>query len=403
MDGKDRIILHVDMNAFFASVETLSHPEAADVPMAVAGDPENRRGIILAKNELAKKAGVKTAETIWSAQQKCPGLLLLPPHMEQYVEYCERANAIYGRFTDMVERAGIDESYLDVTGSTTLFGDGAAIADAIRSAVKTELKLTVSVGVSFCKVFAKMGSDLRKPDFTNVIDRANYRRTLHPLPVTDLMFVGKATAQALAGMHVRTIGQLAALGEDVLARKFGKHGHVLYRYAQGLDDEPVRRAEEAEDAKSIGNSLTFRRDLVSEADITLGLRTLSESVAYRLRKHGKKCAGVQIAIKDPTFRTIDRQMSLHQPTHLTKDIFDAAHALVMRAWRVGVPIRLLSVTAIQLLDEDEGVQMSLFGQNGSDGKQEALEQMKDNLRRMYGKSIILPASTLGNDLGIKEP
>ena len=402
MGEADKIILHVDMNAFFASVETLSHPEAADVPMAVAGDPENRRGIILAKNELAKKAGVKTAETIWSAQQKCPGLLLLPPHMERYVEYCEKANEIYGRFTDMVERAGIDESYLDVTGSTTLFGSGEAIADKIRALIKEELGLTVSVGVSFCKVFAKMGSDLRKPDFTNVVSRENFRQILYPLPVTDLMFVGRATAQALLSMHVRTIGQLAALSESVLVRKLGKHGHMLYQYVQGLDDEPVRRADEVEEAKSIGNSLTFRRDLVSKDDIALGLRTLCESVAYRLRRHDKKCLAVQVAIKDPTFRTIDRQTQLPSPTHLTKDIFDAAQALVLRSWKVGAPIRLLSVTAIQLQDEDAVEQVSMFEENEGKNRQEALEQMKDNLRRTYGKTVILPASALQNDLGIQK-
>ena len=403
MSVKDRIILHVDMNAFFASVEALSHPEVEGKPMAVAGNPENRHGIILAKNELAKKAGVKTAETIWSAQQKCPGLILLPPHHDLYAEYCARANEIYERFTDLVEQAGIDESYLDVTGSTMLFGNGASIADQIRALVKEELGLTVSVGVSFCKIFAKMGSDLRKPDFTNIVSRENYQQVLYPLPVTDLMYVGRATAQALASMNVRTIGQLAALKEDILTRRFGKHGRMLYDYVHGLDDEPVRRAEDAEDVKSIGNSITFRRDLVSQEDIMLGLRTLSESVAYRLRKHGKKCFGVQIGIKDTGFKTIDRQTRLPKPTHLTKTIFDTALALVLHSWKVGVPIRLLSVTAIQLTDENENQQITLFDQPETADRQEALEQMKDKLRHMYGKPVVLPAATLKNDLGIHEP
>ncbi|MDR1320457.1 MAG: DNA polymerase IV, partial [Gracilibacteraceae bacterium] len=189
----NRVILHVDMDGFFAAVETLSHPETLGKPMAVAGDPENRRGIILAKNQLAKNAGVKTAEAIWQALRKCPGLILLPPHHELYAEYCEKANAIYELFTDRVERAGIDESYLDMTGAPKLreYGFGGRVADAIRAAVRAELKLTVSVGVSFCKVFAKLGSDLGKPDGVSVVTRDNYQKLLYPLPVRAMMFVGR--------------------------------------------------------------------------------------------------------------------------------------------------------------------------------------------------------------------
>ena len=399
---KDRIVLHVDMNSFFASVEALSHPEVDGKPMAVAGDPENRRGIILAKNDLAKNAGVKTAETIWSAQRKCPGLILLPPHHDLYEEFCAKANIIYERFTDLVEMAGIDESYLDVTATVHLFGNGESIADSIRQSVKRELGLTVSVGVSFCKVFAKMGSDLRKPDYTNVIDRENYKDVLYPLPVTDLMHVGKATAKSLADIGVFSIGQLASINEEFLIERFGKHGRTLYSYAHGCDDEPVQRTEEAEDAKTIGNSLTFRRDLVSKSDISLGILTLCESVSYRLRKHGKKCYGIQVGIKDPQFKTIDRQIRLSHPTHLTKPLYEAAMALVQRSWRIGAPIRLLSVTAINLTDDHDGGQISLFDEDREDMKQEALEKAKDQLHQKYGKAVVKPASTFKNDLGIKE-
>ena len=399
---KDRIILHIDMNAFYASVEALSHPEVAGKPMAVAGDPENRRGIILAKNELAKQYGVKTAETIWSAERKCPGLILLPPHHDLYEEYCVKANAIYERYTDLVEQAGIDESYLDVTGSAHLFGGGAAIADSIRAAVKAELGLTVSAGVSFCKLFAKMGSDLRKPDYTNIIDREAYQAILYPMPVTDLMYVGRATARSLADIGVHTIGQLAAIDRAILANRLGKHGHVLYTYVHGLDEEQVRRTADIDEMKSIGNSMTYRRNLTTPNDVTLGLRMLSESVAYRLRKHGRKCCGVQIAIKDPEFKIIDRQKQLEQPTHLTKPIYEAALELALRAWKAGDPIRLLSVTAVNLVEEDQGGQLSLFGEVRDDSRQEALEQSKDKLRGRYGKMVIKPASALGNDIGIRE-
>ncbi|MDR3207056.1 MAG: DNA polymerase IV [Oscillospiraceae bacterium] len=399
----DRVILHVDQNAFFASVEALSHPETMGKPMAVCGDPENRRGIVLAKNELAKKAGVKTAESVWQALRKCPGLILLPPHHHLYAEYCDRANEIYERFTDLVERAGIDESYLDVTGTQHLFGSGREIAGKIRQTIREELGLTVSVGVSFCKVFAKLGSDYKKPDATTEITRNNVQSLLHPLPVTDLMYVGRATADALAEIGVHTVGQLAALDRGVLTARLGKHGSLLYDYANGLDREPVRRSEDGAQAKSVGNSLTFRRDLVSREDVRVGLRVLSESVAYRLRRHGKKCRGVQVAIRDTALRTIDRQTQLPQPTHLTKTIYEAALALVLRFWKPGQPIRLLAVTAINLTDGEESGQLSLFeAPPQADPKQEALDKSLDDLKSRYGKTVVRPASILKNDLGIEE-
>jgi DNA polymerase-4 len=401
---KDRVILHVDMDGFYVAVETLSHPEAEGKPVAVAGDPENRRGIILAKNEIAKKAGVKTAEPRWQAKRKCPGLILLPPHHELYAEYCEKANAIYERFTDRVERAGIDESYLDITGTPRLreYGNGGKVADEIRNTIRIELNLTVSVGVSFCKIFAKMGSDLNKPDGTSVITRENYKKVLHPLPVRAIMSVGKVTEQTLAGIGIYSIGQLAAFGEEALTLQLGKHGLLLHRYANGLDDEPVLRTEEQGDVKSVGNGMTFRRDLVSREDIQVGLRTLSESVAYRLRRHGKKCCGVQVSIKDPELKVIDRQTQLQNPTHLAKTIYETALSIVERSWKIGKPIRLLTVTAINLVDEDFGGQTSLFSDAEDETRQEALELTLDKLKLKYGKGIIKPASVLKNDLGIEE-
>lgn len=396
----DRVILHVDMNAFYASVESLTHPEARDRPMAVCGDIENRRGIILAKNELAKKCGVKTAEPIWQAEKKCPGLLLLPPHHDLYQTYSQRANGIYRRFTDLVEPASIDESYLDVTGSRALFGTGGEIADTIRETVRSELGLTVSVGVSFCKVFAKLGSDYKKPDATTVISRDNYQEILYPLPVTDLMYVGGATARSLEAIGVKTIGALAALDERTLVSRFGKHGHTLYTYAHGLDREPVKRPEERDEVKSVGNSITFKRNLISLEDIRAGLLPLAESVGERLRSHGLRCGGVQISIKDPAFKTIDRQMQLPHPTHATREIYEAALELVRHSWKIGNPIRLLNVTAIHLSEGESG-QISLFDQL-TDKRLEALDSSLDKIRAKYGKGVIKPASILKNDLGIDQ-
>ena len=401
---KDRVILHVDADAFYASVETLFHPETEGKPMAVAGDPENRRGIILARNQLAKASGVKTAEPIWQAFRKCPGLILLPPHHDLYAEYCEQANAIYERYTDIVERAGIDESYLDITGTPKLReynGDGGKVADEIRHTIRSKLKITVSVGVSYCKIFAKIGSDLNKPDGTSVITRKDFKELLYPLPVGAMMSVGKVTEQTLYNIGVQTIGQLAELSQDTLVKTLGKHGAMLYKYAQGLDDEPVLRQEDQKDIKSVGNSMTFRRDLISREDVSLGLHALSETVGRRLRKHGKKCYGVQVSIKDPELKVIDRQAQLQNPTNLSKTIYEMALGIVERSWKIGNPIRLLTVTAINLTDESDGGQISLFSDMAGDDKQESLERTLDELRQKYGESAVKPAVVLKNDLGIE--
>ena len=205
----DRVILHCDLNCFYASVELLSHPDLRDVPMAVCGDPNSRHGIILAKNEPAKKFGIQTAETIWQAKKKCPDLVLLPPHHDLYREYSRKVNAIYDEYTDLVEPFGIDESWLDVTHTLHLFGgDARALADALRERMKRQLGLTLSVGVSFNKVFAKLGSDYKKPDATTVISRENWKELVWPLQVGDLLYVGGAARKLLKQYGITTIGQL---------------------------------------------------------------------------------------------------------------------------------------------------------------------------------------------------
>jgi DNA polymerase-4 len=253
----DRTILHCDLNGFYASVECLSRPELKDVPMAVSGNPENRHGIILAKNELAKKFGIITAETVWQAKKKCPGLVLVPPHHDKYYEYSKRVNELYGKFTDMVEPFGIDESWLDVTGSLHLFGSGKDIADKIRENIKSQLELTVSVGVSFNKIFAKLGSDYKKPDATTVISRENYKDIIFPLPVSDLLYVGKAATEALAKYGITTIGQLANYNKQVISANLGKMGEMIHDYANGIDDGPVSFAHDEQAAKSVGNGMTY--------------------------------------------------------------------------------------------------------------------------------------------------
>ena len=260
----DRIILHCDLNCFFASVELLSHPDLRHLPVAVCGDPSSRHGIILAKNEPAKRCGVQTAETIWQAKKKCPSLVLLPPHHDRYRVYSKQVNAIYEQYTDLVEPFGIDESWLDVTGSLHLFGgDAAALADTLRHRVREELGLTLSVGVSFNKVFAKLGSDYKKPDATTVISRENWKEIVWPLPVGDLLFVGGAARKLLAQYGVKTIGDLAACPTDMLESLMGKLGTQLHEYACGLDASPVRSRYDREPVKSVGNGTTFPQNLTT--------------------------------------------------------------------------------------------------------------------------------------------
>ena len=393
----EKIVGHADCNSFFASVEETFHPEYKKVPMAVAGDPENRHGIILAKNELAKKYNIRTAETIHSAKQKCPELLLCPPRHGTYGEFCERINAIYEQYSDFVERFSIDESFIDLT----FFGsDALAIAHEIRKRVAREIGVTISVGLSWCKIFAKMGSDYKKPNAVTVISRENYRQLLWPMPVGELFMVGRNTAAELEKYGIKTIGDLAQTDEAFLRQRFGKMGEYLHSSANGLDDSPVARTGEHDPVKSIGNGRTFRRDLANEQDIRTGLLVLADSVAARMRRADVKCSTVQVTIKDTALKSITRQKSV-QPTYLAADLVQACLDLIHASWPKGKPIRLLTVTAQNLLPAGEAVeQLSLFDTQGGTKKAEQLEKAVDGIREKFGGEIIRHGSVLGNDLGI---
>lgn len=388
----DRIILHCDLNCFFASVELLDKPALQNVPVAVCGDPASRHGIILAKNEPAKRMGVQTAETVWQAKQKCPHLILLPPHHSLYADYSRRVNTIYGQYTDLVEPFGIDESWLDVTGSLHLFGgDARQLANDIRARLRQELRLTISVGVSFNKVFAKLGSDYKKPDATTVISRENWRDMVWPLPVGDLLFVGRAARRTLSQFGVETIGQLAACKPELLEQLMGKAGLQLYRYANGLDDAPVRPQHEQEPVKSVGNSTTFPENLTRWEQVRGGLQMLCDSVAARLRQQGLYCGGVAVGVRDAQFRTVSRQMRLPGPTHLMRDIYGAALELTGRIWKAPNPVRLLSVTALYITDcADSYQQLDLLAGDATarDRRQEQLESAMDAIRGKYGRDAI---------------
>ena len=387
----DRIIFHCDLNGFYASVELLSHPDLRDVPMAVCGDPHSRHGIILAKNEPAKKFGIQTAETIWQAKKKCPDLVLLPPHHDLYHAYSKKVNAIYDEYTDLVEPFGIDESWLDVTHTLHLFGgDPQALADHIRSRLKRELGLTASVGISFNKVFAKLGSDYKKPDATTVISRENWQKIVWPLPVGDLLYVGGAARKLLKQYDVMTIGQLAACSAEMLETLMGKMGIQLHEYANGLDQSPVRSRYDAEPVKSVGNGTTFPKNLTTPDQVHAGIAMLADSVATRLRRHGLYASGLQVTVRDPEFRDRSRQCQLPAPTHLIRDLTETATDLVHQLWKPPAPIRAMTVTAIHLVPEGQAYeQVDLFTPVPRKEKQEKLEGAMEQIRKKYGSGAIV--------------
>ncbi len=378
----NRTVLHVDLNNFYASVECLYNPEIRDKPVIVCGDAESRHGIVLAKNQIAKMAGVKTGDVIWEAKQKCPGLIQVPADFKKYLRFSRMARAIYSDYTDQVESFGVDECWLDVTGSVGLFGDGPAIADTIRQRFKDELGLTCSVGVSWNKIFAKLGSDMKKPDATTVITEDNYREVVWPLPVRELLYVGRSTRRKLENRMVRTIGDLAKADIHKLRLMLGVWGETLWTFANGYDIAPVRLNGEESIVKSVGNSTTTVRDLQDIQDVKLIIYVLAESVAARLRKHGLKCRTVSISVRDKELYSFERQGKLPTPTYISNDIADKAIRLFVANYRWDKPIRSLGVRGADLVTAVGNIQLDLF----DDTKLEAadLERTIDSLRRRFG-------------------
>lgn len=407
----DRVILHADCNNFYASCECIERPELKNVPMAVAGDPENRTGIVLAKNELAKKYGIKTTDTVYAAKRKCPDIVFVPPRHAFYGQISGRVNSIYCGYTELVEPVSIDESYLDVTAVLPYFKLGPReMADELRRRVREEIGITISVGVSFCKVFAKMGSDYKKPDATTVITRDNFRDILWPLPVSDLLFAGRATVQKLNKKHIKTIGDLAQAPPETLRAYLGRQGDMLWRYANGIDDDPVRMYGEKQEIKSVSRGMTFKRDLITEDEVKTGLAALADDVARNLRRHGLKGEVVSIQIRRPDMGIVSRQTTLGRCTNLQHDIQAAAFALMADNWDIGPlnPIRALTVGIAKLVPADEiGGQLSMFGlmpdERGAEDdaeRRERLETVMDSLRRKHGGASVTLGYNDNPDIGV---
>jgi len=395
-----RTILHSDCNNFYASVECVLHPELKGKPLAVCGSQELRHGIVLAKNEQAKAYGIKTGDAIWQARKKCPGIEIISPHHGLYGEYSHKMREIYYDYTDQIEPFGLDECWLDVTGSQQ---NGVRIAAEIRRRARAELGITVSVGVSFNKVFAKLGSDLRKPDATTVITPENYKEKLWPLPIGDLLFVGKRTRQALGGRGLYTIGDVARADGTTLRALFGKSGDMLKAYALGLDDSPVARVGEYEPLKSIGNSTTTARDMMNPEDARAVLYGLCDSVAARLRENGVKCRMVSLWVRDNALSGFERQMMLPLPTNLSGELFQTSFALLQAHYDWRRPIRSLGVRTGHLIEEKQADQISLFPCERRE-KQEKLERTLDEICGQFGhgavrRAVLLQDSSLdGGDI-----
>ena len=379
----ERIILHSDMNNFYASVECLYHPELRGKPVAVAGDPEARHGIVLAKNYPAKACGVQTGDPLWMARQKCPDIVFTPPHYDRYMQFSTASREIYSEYTDQVEPYGLDECWLDVTGSIALFGDGRAIADELRRRIRQELGVTASVGVSYNKIFAKLGSDMKKPDATTVITRERFKEIVWPLPVSDLLYVGRATHAKLKRYCIKTIGDLAAADQRFLQRLLGQNGMMLWCFANGLDTSPVSNIGAKSLIHSIGNSTTAPRDLVTDEDIKITLYVLCESVSARMREYDFVCDTVQLGVRDNELQSYERQGKLPYPNRTAKALFEKAFELYKRNHLSGKPVRSLSVRACRL-SVRENEQLSLMPDVAAIQKQEELESAVDALRNRFG-------------------
>ncbi len=390
----ERTVLHCDLDNFFASVECVYDPSLANVPFAVCGDPKERHGIVLAKNQLAKQFGVKTAVPIWEAKLLCPSLRLVEPHYERYIDFSRRARAVYECYTDMVEAFGIDECWLDVTGSQMLFGSGEQIAKEINSRIKNELGLTVSVGVSFNKCFAKLGSDLNKPNGISIISRDNFKSTVWPLPVESLLWVGKSTKTRMNNLGILTVGDIAAFGHDLIAASFGKSGESIWRNAMGYDCSPVLRERELPAAKSIGKSVTGSRDLVTEEEIFTTFLALAENVSEKLRKCSLLCGTVQIHIRDTYLGITEHQTRLVQPTRLASELAQTGMELFKKNWRRRIPVRSIGIRACELMCDCESVQLSFEYDYQKAVLLERLETSVDRIREKYGKNALVRASLM---------
>lgn len=389
-----RTILHIDCNKFYASVECLHRPELRNLPVAVGGSDKSRHGIILTKNEIASKFNLKVGEPLWSARQKCKDLVIVPPNFPLYMRFSEEVHKILSDYTDIIEPFGIDESWIDVSDSATLYGGGESIAEEIRQRVKQELGITVSIGVSFNKVFAKLGSDYKKPDAVTVITKDNYKEIVWPLPANDLLFIGPATYKKLQSKYRETIGDVANTEIEKLQMWFGKVGVLLHSYANGYDLSPVVKGELLPPVKSISNSTTTPRDLVTLEDVKTVLFVLVESVCRRMREQGVKCSVVKFHARNKNLITSSAQKKLQFPTDITREIADEALKLFIKNFSLDTPIRSIGIAVSDFSSALDEMQYDFFTDVNKKLKLERIDKTVDTLKRRYGNYTVQRASLL---------
>lgn len=390
----ERIILHSDINNCYASIECLYDESLRGKAIAVAGSVEARHGIVLAKSEQAKHFGVKTGDTVWQAQRKCRDLILIPPHFERYIQYSKLVRDIYRRYTDEIEPFGLDEAWLDVTGSRGLFGNGVTIANDIRTSIFKELGLTVSIGVSFNKVFAKLGSDLKKPDAVTEITRQDFREKIWNLPAQSMLGCGSATVKKLQKYGIYTIGQLAACDVQFLKSVFGKGGEIIWQYANGLDTAQVCPDGFVPVSKSIGHGTTCTRDLTTAREVWLVMLSLSQEIGRRLFTEHLAATAVQISVKNNALFVRQYQHPLPLPTQSAFEIAQASFSLFQEVYKWELPVRSVTVRAISLVDETVPVQTDLFSDFARHAQQEKLDAAVRGIRAVFGKNSIFNACLL---------
>ncbi len=389
-----RTILHSDANSFYASVEMLLDPSLRNVPLAVCGSTEERHGIVLAKNELAKKAGVKTGSANWEAREACPGLVTVPPHYDEYVKFSRLLKGIYRRYTADLEPFGMDECWLDVTEILHKYGSGFAVADEIRQTVKEELGLTVSVGVSFNKIFAKLGSDMKKPDAVTVLDETNWKEKVWPLPVSELLYVGNATTRKLISRGIYTIGDLAALPSDLVYRWLGKNGVMVWIFARGEDTSRVMPDGYDIPVKSVGHGITCTRDIKDPEEVWRVILELSQDIGHRLRGYELAARGVRLTVRGSTLAFEQYQAPMPLPSQSPMEIARAAQSLFERRFKWQDTVRALTVAAIDLTNADPPLQLDLFGRAEKSAKRQKLDDSIDLIRQRFGNNAVMNANLL---------
>ena len=395
-----RAILHSDINSFYASVEIMLNPSLKNKAVAVCGSTENRHGIVLAKSELAKRAGVKTGMVNYEARRVCPNLIMLPPQYEQYLKYSRLVREIYSRYTDLVEPFGMDECWLDVTGSR-IFGSQGEIAKEILHTVEEELGLTVSIGVSFNKVFAKLGSDMKKPNAITTITPEDVKQKIWPLPADELIYVGRATKKKLAEYGIYTIGELALAPAALLQRRLGKNGLMLKAFANGEDSSPVMHKEYVSPVKSLGHGITCNADLETFDEVWRVILYLSQDLGHRLRVHELMASGVQLTVRDNTLFYKQHQAQLGFFTQSPLELSLLANRLFKENYNLGVKVRSLTVRAIKLVPKARPEQLTLFDDAQKRAKRDKLDDAVEGIRNRFGKWAIQPASLL-KELKLKE-